>query len=316
MSRNPRIDILRVIGTALVILAHMEVGGAIQNIRTFDVVLLVFLSGYSFMLGKDENFGRYLLKRIKKLLIPTLITITVLFAAAYIGCALLNVTNPFDVRTVLLSYIFHIKGIGYIWIVKIYLLTALVIFPLKKLIAEHAYLLCVISYPAMIILGLIFTAFYGKNDIFDSYIGIVVPYIFVAILGATAESDKNVGRIILGAASVLFLVSLFVNKMVFEPEAFKYPPSIYYMSYGIFVTMILMFIIPEKENRVITWLSRNSFTIYLLHIIVLFGVLMLEDLPGLGFIGKWYIKYVIVLCASVICAYILDRLKRRLLKDK
>ncbi len=68
-KRDSRIDFLRVLGTILVIMAHTGAPTLIQNIRTFDVSMLVFISGMSFVFSyKDISLKDYLKKRVKKLL--------------------------------------------------------------------------------------------------------------------------------------------------------------------------------------------------------------------------------------------------------
>ena len=48
-ERNSTIDLLRVIGIVLVIVSHSYFPEAIEELICFDVVLLVFVAGYSFM---------------------------------------------------------------------------------------------------------------------------------------------------------------------------------------------------------------------------------------------------------------------------
>ena len=73
-ERNLKIDILRVLGIHLVVLAHINnVPKVLLEIREFDVVLLVFLSG--FVYSKSSCF-QHVLKRAKRLLIPSYLAIS------------------------------------------------------------------------------------------------------------------------------------------------------------------------------------------------------------------------------------------------
>lgn len=52
-NRDEGIDVLRTIGVLSIILAHVNPPSNILNVRSFDVVLLVFVSGMSYA----ENTG-------------------------------------------------------------------------------------------------------------------------------------------------------------------------------------------------------------------------------------------------------------------
>lgn len=53
--RDLKIDILRTIGILLVILAHVKLPELVRSIRSFDVVMLVFISGMSFAYSKPKK---------------------------------------------------------------------------------------------------------------------------------------------------------------------------------------------------------------------------------------------------------------------
>lgn len=69
-GRDPYIDFLRFLGLALIILVHVNCPNLIKQIRCFDVPLMVFVSGLSCSY-KSGDFWGYLLKRTKRLIIPT-----------------------------------------------------------------------------------------------------------------------------------------------------------------------------------------------------------------------------------------------------
>lgn len=61
-KRDSTIDLLRVLGTLLVILAHVKIPKVMSEIRTFDVVLLVFISGMSLKYAKHKHYFVYIKK--------------------------------------------------------------------------------------------------------------------------------------------------------------------------------------------------------------------------------------------------------------
>ena len=125
------IDFLKTLGLLLLILAHVDAPAFLLQLRCFDVPLMVILSGmlaknsYKRYLAKKNPehplFDKgYLWKRIIRLLIPTYIFLTMFF----IIMAALGKT--YTARDIIYSYLLQSgnRGIGYVWIVLVYLLCA------------------------------------------------------------------------------------------------------------------------------------------------------------------------------------------------
>lgn len=315
-NRDCRIDIMRVIGTFMVIFAHMEIPTFLQNGRTFDVTMLFFISGISFALSYNKNltFGEYLKKRLKKLLIPTYYLLIVLFGVSFIVCFLLKRDQLFSIESISHSFLFLNDGIGYIWIVRVYLFIAVFLFFTKRIIDTHKYSNEII----FLLLGLFIvwivcsTFLYGKNVIFDSYVMEVIPYCFVAFLGMICACKKRGLNIILIVSTSIFAVIQMLNICTFEgfcPDNYKYPPTIYYLSYGIMVTVLFIKILPNKRNGIIEWFSKNSFLIYLCHILFLFGFNLVSEISIFGFLQLWWIKYIIIMLCSICLCLLLNRIR-------
>ena len=75
-QRDLYIDFLRFIGISLIILAHVEAPSGITQFRSFDVPLMVFVSGLSFS-TKGGGFWKYVWKRVKRLCIPVYLFLTI-----------------------------------------------------------------------------------------------------------------------------------------------------------------------------------------------------------------------------------------------
>ena len=86
--REFSIDVLRFIGMVFIIVCHVGPPSVVFNYRNFDVTMLVFASGLSFAVAdKDyltdsKTYFRYVVKRLKRLLIPTW-----LFLIAFLYCS-------------------------------------------------------------------------------------------------------------------------------------------------------------------------------------------------------------------------------------
>lgn len=121
---NEKIDLLRFIGLAMIIFAHVNPPSILLQLRTFDVPLMIIVSAMSFSLGyKDEPYIQYLWKRIKRLVFHVWIFLTGYFLTILIfspSAKVLNFKTLFD------SYFFF-GGIGYVWIIRIFILLALTI---------------------------------------------------------------------------------------------------------------------------------------------------------------------------------------------
>lgn len=77
MKREKYIDVLKVIGLLGIILAHVQPPEVLFQLRNFDVVLMILVSAYlGLQSKKSEKLISYLIKRFKRLVIPTWIFIS------------------------------------------------------------------------------------------------------------------------------------------------------------------------------------------------------------------------------------------------
>lgn len=318
IKRDPRIDFLRVLGTILVIMAHTGAPTLIQNIRTFDVSMLMFISGMSFVFSyKDISLKNYMKKRVKKLLIPTYTLLFFIFVFSFLACTISNRDQLFSLYDIFHSFLLLNDGMGYIWIVRVYIMIALFSWFSIKLFETNKYLVkkCLCLIAVLLILCEAGGFLYGTNISLDSYIIEVIPYCLVFFLGMmVAKFPKCLNFMILLSGIVLIIMQIWYNfhDAGFSPDSYKYPPSIYYLSYGLTVTGILLKISPNIHLRVLEWLSKNSFTIYLFHILILLAYSFLEDLFAAPLLSMWVIKFFIILLASITASLIWDRLRIKL----
>lgn len=116
--RDFKIDILRFIGLFLIILAHTNVPSIIFQLRNFDVPMMVLISGIVFSLSyrATQNYPEYLWKRVKRLVLPVWIFLSLFFVFLFV---FKNNDPRLNIETVLNSYLF-INGIGYVWIIRVF----------------------------------------------------------------------------------------------------------------------------------------------------------------------------------------------------
>lgn len=96
-------------------------------------------------------------------------------------------------------------------------------------------------------------------------------------------------------------------------QDWKYPPTFYYLAYGIVVSLLLCRLLewqPAKRLgtfRSVAWLSRNSFWLYFWHMIPVL-LLSYEVIS----IPSWPLRYLVVLAAAVLLTGAHNRIKSRL----
>jgi len=282
--RDQRIDCMRFIGLAMIILAHVDPPPILFQLRNFDVPLMVLVAGMSFSASFDPltPFRRYLWRRVRRLVFPAWIFLTCYFA---LFCWLGPGRNALTIKTVVTSYTF-LSGIGYVWIVRVFLLVALAA-PLWYSYSQQT----PSSWRYFLTLGLILSVHelvrflslpHITSDpaetvsLFTHYI---VPYSAIFAIGVRLQR-LNRRQVLLMAAVCLgvfvcFAIGLYLeNGAIRSPQSFKYPPSLYYLSYGVFVACLLYvcsgainwFIALIKGTGIVSCVARNSMWIYLWHV--------------------------------------------------
>lgn len=122
--RDDSIDILRFIGISMIILVHCGAPGWLTQLRCFDVPLMFFVSGLACSGKEISNYPGYIFKRAKRLLVPTWGFLLVFFALL-VG-ALLLLHKELPANNYFIESFAMTGGIGYVWIMRIFLLVAMV----------------------------------------------------------------------------------------------------------------------------------------------------------------------------------------------
>ena len=83
----------------------------------------------------------------------------------------------------------------------------------------------------------------------------------------------------------------------------KYPPRLYYLSYGIFISFLLLSVtevlpISLYKSRIIVFISKHSLWIYLWHIFIVFIV------EQSGICQWWFLKWILFVFGSSIIVLI------------
>lgn len=320
--RNSKIDLLRFIGLSMIIFAHVGSYGVLFQIRNFDVPLMVLVSGMSFGLSYkiSEKYFSYLWKRVKRLIFPVWIFLTVYFLAL---CVLDPNSPDLNLNKVITSYLL-VSGIGYVWIIKVFVLVAMIspfLFQLHTKITSHKkYFLFLaiifIVYEAIRYLSLPYIQS-GVGKTISFIFHYIIPYGIVFAVGLRIPLLNNTQ---IKYLSILNLIMFIILAMIlylfyghFVPtQDFKYPPSMYYLAYALFVSCTLWlyseaiqeFIEKIKIAKVIAFMAQNSIWIYLWHIPIV-----------KYFNAHFLIKYMIVISLSTMFAFIQVYLVKKIIRE-
>ena len=312
-KRDPSIDLLRFIGLTMIILAHIGLSRSTSllfQLRSFDVPLMVFTSGLAF---SGRNTGAYLPfigKRTLRLIVPVYI-----FVAAYI---LLNpilsgwgLVDEYSAKVIAGTFMLRLNpSIGYVWIIRVFLIVMLVtplLLKLDKSIKRDW--MCF----ALIVLVLLTQQLLVNwlkpmkgNWFIQDWVLYILGYSAVFLWGLRARKASGAAAYaslaILAAGMVVYAFHMHSEYgTVMRLQATKYPPGLYFLMWGMLISGVLWFSrkwwTPLMDNRLFIFIGRNTIWIYLWHIPF---VNMVVGGPFDGWHPLW--KYIFVYVAAL-CIY-------------
>jgi peptidoglycan/LPS O-acetylase OafA/YrhL len=311
-GRDQGVDLLRCVGLVLVVLAHVGPPAWLAQLRNFDVPLMVLVSGVSFGLSsRGEPYASYLWKRINRLVAPVWIFLTGYFLVWW---AFGNAASAPSADLVFSSYLL-LGGISYLWIIWVFLFVALVapwVYRLNTRLPAHRQylgllLVAYIGYEFFLAVGqhylqTVIGAFLNKTLFF------LLPYTFLFGLALRMSRLCTAQLWALGGgAALVFIVmggALYLQTGSFVPtQNFKYPPTAYYLSFALAVSVLLwalsarlvQWVGQAKLGALVQFMAQNSIWVYLWHIPML-------DLVSVRW--YWFVKYPLVLGASVMVTWV------------
>lgn len=284
-TRDSFIDFLRFIGLSLIIFAHVDPPAALFQLRNFDVPLMVLVSAMAFGLSfrPGTPYGQYVWSRMKRLAFPAWIFLTGYFAVLL----WIEPNHPsLAPRTVLESYAL-IGGIGYVWIIRIFLFIALAapfIYRFHQSTGSNIrYLAVLLAVYLTYELCRYVTLPYLKEGVWH-WVSLVVyfliPYSVLFALGLRLSSLGRGGHwaLLFGALVTFVVLGAYLYMQtgdVVATQQYKYPPSAYYFSYALVACMVLCIMggylwqVVEKVRPLratVLFIARNSLWVYLWHI--------------------------------------------------
>lgn len=321
-KRKVSIDVLKCIGMLLIILAHCGAPTLLDQIRNFDVVLLVILSGTVAVKSyeRSENCFKYIIKRAIRLLVPTYLFLTFLFIVEKI-IDIFNPVFPMESKLITTSYTLT-SGIGYVWIIRIYLLCAIAV-PILTNIKKYKKTVIAISF---IIYEILFYTIGNANVILQQIVYYLIPFgllcVYIGMRLNDWDNKKILKVIVICLLIFIVLLTVFyiVKKQIPKISDYKYPPRLYYLSYGIGISLLLYYLFERKnifdikeklDNKLILFIGRHTMWIYL------WQVFYLNTFAFVKFQVTWYVKFIYLVVLSVLTTYIQSKIVEKLnIKNK
>lgn len=304
-SRNPYIDFLRALGLLLLVVAHTFPPEWLKAIRTFDVPLMVFISSICYKPLCGGGYLAYCMKRFKRIYIPVAIFLTLFFGAELLSLLIIGKPNM-NLKVIVGSYLLlNYPGIGYVWIMRVFIMMALITPLMYEWLCKTRFLATIIIIGTIIVLQKLFASMTPLIDsdvvrfIVDETLLYAVGYSAIAILGVkiTQFSHRQI-IIVITIATMAVAGYVLCNNMIFDPQATKYPPQSLYILYGLMCSAILWWLQPFLSSlgriRFFAYLSKNSMWIYLWHIIPVYMIAYLNLMPKF-----WIGRYLITLFAAL-----------------
>ena len=326
-ERDSRIDILKFIGIICILLAHVNPPAQIFELRNFDVVLMVFLTGTTYYIssGNRLSYKSYVLKRFHRLIQPTWMFLVIFFPLFFIIFQFTQKTAVFTFEKIVRSFLL-VDGIGYVWIMRIYFCTALLL-PFfswcnNKIKRNIIYFACIIPLYFIYIGFIQLTPLFENSPLSELYQFLLIDTLGWGIIAAIgirsykfSIKEQSLCCIFFGA--LYFLFRHITNAA--PTQDFKYPPRIYYIAYGLFVTYLLLLILNNNlvkkifNNTLFNYIARNSLWIYLWHIIPVYILKYFgNSFPFIN--SNWILKFIFILgCTLILTLFqnIITHKKRR-----
>lgn len=305
-ERNSTIDLLRVIGIVLVIASHSYFPEAIEELICFDVVLLVFVAGYSFMsssfIFSKENYWEYVFKRFKKLILPVWLVVIVW----YILFGLI-LKDPISMMTLGKSFFLLAGGMSFIWVYRVFFTSSLLMPFLKKVVIEKGKwillgCLILIQIGNDLLFQFVFSNMGTIGKVLEYLITYTIGYLFISMVGMLSVGFERKEKIF---TALLFGLLTTIGKLIIQGETlllYKHPPFLIYSSYGLAISLLLYLLLNHVKlegnmEKGVVWFSKNARSIYLWHALIYYLLVHFNvSLPSI-------LMWLLLLCGGILLTY-------------
>lgn len=159
--------------------------------------------------------------------------------------------------------------------------------------------------------------FLTENNIVVNSFYLLIPYSIINALGMELKylNKKTIISIItiFFITFSIFLIYYFIQEGKFiSTQNYKYPPSVYYISYALVISLILYLLVSEKCSNLnlkfIYFVTKNSLWFYFWHILFV-------NIRNIKFSNlNWIIAYIVTIICTSIMTYIQFKVVRKIEK--
>lgn len=265
---------------------------------------MLFVSGLAYS-GKEVHASlSFFVHRFLRLVVPVYLFLTFYFVAAFSMKYLAGIDFGITVRHVVGSYLL-MDGIGYVWIIRVFLLVAMLTPLLVKInaavkdnLAFASLLVAVVALQEVLV-----SSGVGMDAVLvREFVYYALGYSVIFLLGLRI---KKAGKtpLWIAIATLLFAASRVYELQRYDVawvNNFKYPPQFYFLAYGAMMSLVCFWIVGKagkiQEVKLLNFIGRNTIWIYLWHIpfIQLTGLLELD----------WWFRYMVVYLLAVTVCYV------------
>lgn len=330
-KRDFSLDLLRFLGVLVIMVAHAEPPSWLYQLRNFGTPLLVVASAltYEFIYRhKRMEIKSFYKRRLSRLIFPAWMFLAVFFAFFTLTSQIAGQPNPFSPKIMADSYYF--SGILYIWILKVYIVLALITpFALKiesKVKSSIIYYTVLFFlYAAYEILFAIFSPYIPVNyrPVLCSNVLLFIPYTLLFLYGLKLGKLRrrtifSISFIALGIFLIMAAIKYSEEGEFVQTQEYRYPPTLYFLSYAFFCLNLLYLVKGHMaklvHKKLITWLSANSLWIYLWHVLAAYSWDFNLGSTN-GFFFASIVKAVALLSFGMTMTYVQVRIAKRYMFD-
>jgi surface polysaccharide O-acyltransferase-like enzyme len=291
MQRDKTIDTLRGLAMFSMMVIH-ACSYYFDNMITYfiwdnlqwAVPVFLFCSFYLFYTKTKEFpplklWPSYLKKRFTRLLIPYYVFLVALIALA-VGFGMKSMTTS----SYILANIFLYKGIDFNWLVLLFVYL-IFLMPLILLLKKNK--LLYYGYFALSLASSIYFIFYPANYRAIMWLPWSVFAYFTVFFIDNVKNKRLMISVAILSAIVFFVTQVSERNMGHNLSQYanKYPPTIYHISFGIFWIIVLWglakknFFSVLRFDRLLHFLSVNSYSLYFIHVLVMYTIDWLRVKP-------------------------------------
>lgn len=325
-ERNTTIDFLRGLAVILMILIHATAyflheptARLVWDYTHFVVPLFVFCSAFLFF-EKDSittlSFS-YIVKRIKRLVVPYYIFLIPFFILDFI-----RHPDSFNIRQVF-EKIMLTGGRDLNWLVILFIYFLFLIPIIHFMYRKKKWLFYIFSVTAFV--STILLLFYAPPIPFRFVMWL--PWSFVLLFTLIFTGQKNNTYFYLGTL-ILSAMTFFITRDFLQGQEKtlvltenKYPPNLYYLSYGIFVITLIYRLhgmvsktaaYKKYLQNPFDFLSANSYSLFFIHFLF---VKVFVDYGAHKTMGPW-LFFAVLMVVSVLIQISINNAQKHLISSR